>query len=341
MKVSKVVLIVVALHVLVIGGIFIFEGCSRAKSNVPAVASDETPANPAEGMTPTAPDNQMASIPNPQGPPTASTLTPAAPVTTSAETTAPASSSRTYVVKKGDSLWKVAKLENVSVGELARANKLTKTSALKIGQKLTVPAGKTQTPTVATATVAPISTDAAAAPSAATDVSGANYTVKSGDSLWKVARQQNVTVAAIKQANNLSSDSLKVGQKLKIPAASATAAAPAQTVSAGIASTSATAWREPGTYTENGQTIHVVDFNESPVVIAKKYGIKMDDLLKANNLSDPKKIQYGQRLVIPLSPANPAPTPQASATVATPVANTVAAPAPAAPIVSASRTTVQ
>jgi LysM repeat protein len=338
MKVSKVVLIVVALHVLVIGGISVFEGCSRAKSSVPAMAENETPAGPAEGMTPTAPDNSAA-IPSPQGPPAAAnTLTPAAPVTP-VEATTPATATRTHVVKKGDSLWKVAKVENVSVGELARANKLTKTSALKIGQKLTIPASKTATPTVATATVAPIATDAAAAPTVAADVSGANYTVKSGDSLWKVARQQNVTVAAIKQANNLSSDSLKVGQKLRIPAASATAAAP--TVSAGIASPSSPAWREPGTYTENGQTIHVVDFNESPAVIAKKYGIKMDDLLKANNISDVKKVQYGQRLVIPLSQPNPAATPSAAATVATPVANTVAAPAPAAPVVSASRTTVQ
>jgi LysM repeat protein len=338
MKVSKVVLIVVALHVLVIGGIFIFEGCSRAKSSVPAMAENETPAGPAEGMTPTAPDNPAA-IPNPQGPPTANALTPAAPVTPPVETVTPAVAARTYVVKKGDSLWKIAKLENTSVGELSRANKLTKTSALKIGQKLTIPAAKTATPTVAAATVAPISTDAAAAPVAAADVSGANYTVKTGDSLWKIARQQNVTVAAMKQVNNLSSDSLKVGQKLRIPTASATAAAP--TVSAGIATTASTAWREPGTYTENGQTIHVMDFNESPAVIAKKYGVKMDDLLKANNISDVKKVQYGQRLVIPLSQANATATPPASATVVTPVANTVAAPAPAAPVVSASRTTVQ
>jgi len=45
MKVSKVVLIVVALHVLVIGGIFIFEGCSRSKSSVPALAENETPGS--------------------------------------------------------------------------------------------------------------------------------------------------------------------------------------------------------------------------------------------------------------------------------------------------------
>ena len=41
MKVSKVVLIVVALHVLVIGGIFIFEGCSRAKTSTPEMAESE------------------------------------------------------------------------------------------------------------------------------------------------------------------------------------------------------------------------------------------------------------------------------------------------------------
>ena len=239
------------------------------------------------------------------------------------------------MVKKGDSLWKVAKLENVSVGELARANKLSKTSTLKIGQKLTIPASKSETPTVATATVAPISTDSAA-PAVAADVSGANYTVKSGDSLWKIARQQSVTVAAIKQANNLSSDSLKIGQKLRIPAASATAAAP--TVSAGIASTTSPAWREPGTYTENGQTIHVVDFNESPAVIAKKYGIKTDELLKANNITDVKKVQYGQRLVIPLPSAN---APVAPAAVAAPAASTAVAPTPAAPVVSASSAMVQ
>jgi LysM repeat protein len=339
MKVSKVVLIVVALHVLVIGGIFVFEGCSRAKSNVPAMADNETPAGQAEGMLPTAPDN-LTAIPSPQGPPLANALTPAAPMApVEAPAPAPATATRTYAIKKGDSLWKIAKLEGLSVSELARANNLTKTSILKIGQKLTIPPRKSETPTVATASVAPISTDTAGMTVPSADVSGANYTVKSGDSLWKIARHQNVTVAAIKQANNLTSDSLKIGQRLRIPTPSATAASP--TVSAGIAATSSTAWREPGTYTENGQTIHVVDFNESPALIAKKYGIKTEDLLKANNISDAKRIEYGQRLVIPLSSAAPAGAPSTSATAVTPTANTIAAPVLAAPVVSASRTTVQ
>jgi len=275
-----------------------------------------------------------------------------------------------YVVKKGDSLWKIAKAENVTVGELSRANNMSKTSVLKVGQKLTVPAPKADKTSVATASVIPTSTDANSAPSAATAAatpstgtvdSGNLYVVKSGDSLWKIARHQNVTVAALRQANNLSGDSLKVGQKLHIPMATAKATTDTagNTVSAGVAATSSGGWQSSGTYTENGQTIHVVDVNETPSTIAKKYGIKTDDLMKANNITDPKKLVYGQHLVIPSQqPSATAST--TAAPVTTPVANTTpaagtaptaiattpgttapTAPALAAPVVSASRATVQ
>ena len=286
MKVSKVILIVVALHVLVIGGIFIFEGCSRSKTSTPEMAGNETlPGQQPEGMLPAASSNDVASIPNPQGP--ANVSTPGAPTTSADMTAAPVTAARTHIVKKGDSLWKIAKTEGISVSILCRANKLTKTSKLKIGQKLTIPAAKTAAP------VAPDTTAAATPPP---DIIGAGYTVKPGDSLWKIAKAQGVSVAAIKQINNLTSDSLKIGQKLRIPAASAMKSGDT------TATTSSTVWREPGTYTENGQTIHIVDFNESPSTIAKKYGIKIQDLLKANNISDVKKVQYGQHLIIPLPP---------------------------------------
>jgi len=352
MKVSKVVLIVVALHALVIGGIFVFEGCSRSKTSTPDMAANE----PSDSMIPGATNSSMANIPNPTGPSTPNSLAPTsvagnetmAPtpaVATPVSITAP----HTYVVKKGDSLWKISKAENISVGELTRANNMTKTSTLKVGQKLTVPVmAKAEKTNIATASVVPTPADATAssptAPAVTADAGVGSYTVKSGDSLWKIARLQNVSVAAIKQANNLSTDSLKVGQKLHLPTASAKAATDmtANTVSAGIAPTSSTAWQSPGTYQENGQTIHIVDFNESPATIAKKYGIKTDDLLKANNITDPKKVQYGQKLVIPQQQA------ATTTAAATPVANTPAAPAVAsatpaatAPVVAASHTTVQ
>jgi len=162
------------------------------------------------------------------------------------------------------------------------------------------------------------------------------YTVKSGDSLWKIARAQNVTVAALRQANNLTSDSLKVGQKLHFPAATATTTASAgnggsmPTVNAGIATASHLDWHEPGAATENGHTVHYVDFGESPSLIAKKYGVKVEDLMKVNNITDAKRIVVGQKLIIPTAPA------ATSASSST----TPATPAVAAPIVSAKQASI-
>ena len=205
-KVSKVILIVVALHVLVIGGIFIFEGCSRtSKAPTPDMAENETPADQAAANAPAVPAD--ATVQNNLVPAT----TPVAAPTQSG--------ARTYVVRKGDSLWKIAKSQSVSIGDLARANSLTKTSALKVGQKLQVPSvAKAEPATTATASVIPTATDATAPTAAAAPVSGEGqmYTVKSGDSLWKIARLHRVSVRALVAANNLRRMPLQQGQRLII-----------------------------------------------------------------------------------------------------------------------------
>jgi len=296
MKVSKVVLIVVALHVLVIGGIFIFEGCSRAKApEVAANATDETATNAAAMPSDTTAQSLTPITPAP------SSLTPVAPE-------APAPAARTYVVKKGDTLTKIAKAEHVTVGDLAHANKLTKTAALKINQKLAIPA-KAESPVSAVAATAPVNTPADAAAPVTPAVGGSSYTVKSGDSLWKIAKANNISVAALRQANNLSNDALKVNQKLTIPAAPATAATGTPTTSA--------EW-QPGTHSENGQTTHIVDIGESLSSIAKKYSVSVADLMKANNMSDSKRIVVSQKLVIP-SAAAPAPSTTSTSAVAAPI----------------------
>ncbi len=181
-----------------------------------------------------------------------------------------------------------------------KANNLTKSSVLKVGQKLTIPA-KAAAP-------AEIASSSPTQPVAATSDAGATYSVVAGDSLWKIANKNGTTVAALKQANSLSSDSLKVGQKLTLPGKSASvAAAPAAasaTASAGIVPWSPSAtYREPGTYTENNQTIHVVDMNESPAIIARRYGVRVDELMKANGITNPGQIHYGQTLIIPVAAA--------------------------------------
>lgn len=323
-------MIVVALHVLVIGGIFVFEGCSRTKAPTPDMASNESQPGQPPTMA-TAPDT--GTQPMPQG------MTPAIPQPTVTTAAIPAATpaSKTYVVRKGDSLWKIAKLESVSVGDLSRANNLSKTSTLQIGQKLQIPASARTETTTATASVIPTGAALSSSDmSAPVDASGNLYTVQSGDSLWKIARRQSVTVASLKQANNLTSDSLKIGQRLHIPAPAA-----ANTMNAGIATQ--TSWLEPGKYTENGQIIHIVDMNETPAIIAKKYGVKTDDLMKANNITDPTKLAYGQRLIIPSgTPVAAAVTTVAPAPAPVTTTPTVSgAPSLAAPVVSASQVTVQ
>lgn len=98
-----------------------------------------------------------------------------------------------YVVKKGDTLWSIANNFNVSVNDLKSANNKSNNS-LSIGEQLIIP-GK----------------------STGENVSTTNYTVKSGDNLYSIARRYNVTVNEIKSLNNLSSNLLSIGQKLSIP----------------------------------------------------------------------------------------------------------------------------
>ena len=96
----------------------------------------------------------------------------------------------TYTVKKGDSLWVIAKKYGITTEELKNYNKLT-SNLLSIGQVLKIPQGKTSTENI--------------------------YTVKKGDSLWTIANRYNTTVEKIKVLNNLTSNLLSIGQQLKIP----------------------------------------------------------------------------------------------------------------------------
>jgi LysM repeat protein len=122
-----------------------------------------------------------------------------------------------YVVVKGDILATIAKKNGVSVKALEAANPTVVPTKLKVGQKLEIPAPTTSATTPTT--------------SMAADTGAETYTVKSGDTLSKVAKAHGTTVKAIQSENNLATTVIKVGQKLKIPAkAEAAAPAPAPVV---------------------------------------------------------------------------------------------------------------
>lgn len=117
------------------------------------------------------------------------------------------------------------------------------------------------------------------------------YTVGRGDSLWSIAKKNQLSKAELAAANNLKSSSvLHVGQKLIIPSKSSkgAAAAPAPTAAP-------MAQDKP-----SGDTMkHVVKPGETLGAIARMYHIKAGEIAVANNITDPKKIQPGQELVIP------------------------------------------
>lgn len=97
-----------------------------------------------------------------------------------------------YIVKKGDSLWKIANQFNTTVDKLKEINKLS-TNDLSVGQKLLIKEKTTST------------------------TKNNVYKVKAGDNLYKIANMYNVSVDDIKKANNLNSNLLTINQELIIP----------------------------------------------------------------------------------------------------------------------------
>ena len=97
---------------------------------------------------------------------------------------------KVYIVKPGDSLYKIANILNTTVDELKKLNNLS-TNFLNIGQQLLIPNNQT--------------------------FEQKNYIVKKGDTLYSIAREFNTTVTAIQSTNNLTTGSLSIGQHLLIP----------------------------------------------------------------------------------------------------------------------------
>jgi LysM repeat protein len=136
------------------------------------------------------------------------------------------------------------------------------------------------------------------------------YTVGKGDSLSSIAKKNQLTKADLASANNLKMGSiLHVGQKLIIPTkAGQEKAATAEAVPAKAAETA------PPDKPAADATRHVVKAGETLGGIARKYGVKQGDIAVANNITDPRKIQPGQELIIPMKSAlNAAKVPRTTA----------------------------
>ena len=198
----------------------LIQGCKRDTSNDNPLPTDQETNQVTTSQDTNNPPPVDTNAPPVNAGPVASNVPPpvVAPVVAPApvETPAPVEASGTeYIVVSGDTLGRIAKKNGVSLKALEAANPDVNPKHLKVKQKLVIPAG---------------GSSVAEAPATSADTSAdtgteTTYTVKSGDTLHRIARKFGTSVKAIEAENNLSTTKIKVGEKLKIPA-KAEAAAP-------------------------------------------------------------------------------------------------------------------
>lgn len=211
--------VVVGLHVVAVGSFLFIQGCGTRKQ---AVIEPPPP--------PVMPPRQDAALPGPVTLPNPSFQPPAVE---KAPASLEASASQTYVVQSGDSLSKIAAKAGVTAREIAELNNIKDANKIRLGQKLVLPSYAQPVPSSAKAPVAKPAAKKAPAASSAPAVAGSGeYVVRSGDSLSKVAVKNGTTVKALREVNNLKSDMIRIGQKLKLPAGASVAAPVQKTVAA-------------------------------------------------------------------------------------------------------------
>ncbi len=101
--------------------------------------------------------------------------------------------------------------------------------------------------------------------------------VKKGDVLEKIARHNHSTVAEIVKVNKLSNTNLRIGQVLKIPT---------RTIKKVETSTISYSSSETSSHTEESSKFYTVKKGDSPWTIAVKNHLKVEDLLKLNNMNE-------------------------------------------------------
>jgi LysM repeat protein len=218
MKLSQAFIVVLVLHILAVAGIYGFNKLQEK----PAV--------------PTA-KKEMAA--------------PVAPQTAAAVQAKPEAVPQTYTVVAGDTLRRISSKFKTSIEAIEKANNLTSTSILKVGQVLvvgstshsaqaTLPAGKAASTPALVAKAPPIKlpatqtessqkpqtkaqpvppkNGAAAEPAAPQAESGKVHIVAKGENPFSIAKKYNTTQAALMKANNINDPrTLQIGQKLVLP----------------------------------------------------------------------------------------------------------------------------
>ena len=228
-----------------------------------------------------------------------------------------------YVVQNGDYLAKISKKCNVTIAAIKKANDL-KSDTIRIGQKLKIPGKLPESMTAATAAAEAPKT---AAKKSFTPYTGATkeYVVKNGDTLGAIAYGNGINIRQLKELNGLSSDVLRIGQKLKIPADGkpAAKAAKAEAPKADETKNGETAVTAEAQKTDDAKkdenveaqppatedaandaaasnfTTYTVQEGDDMTAVTIRFGVSAAQIRELNNLPDDAQLKPGQVIKLP------------------------------------------
>ena len=209
----------------------------------------------------------------------------------------------TYVVRRGDYLGRIAERSGVKMARIRELNPEVDFDPLQIGEKIRLPysaverlaerreeqAEETPVRLASASSERPAArepdaveeekeqaTEQETVRPAARTAAGRTHEVRSGETLWSIARANAITVEALQRANDLEDATIRPGMELKVPAAGEKGEEPAPKVAE-----------------------HVVSGGETLWGIARRYNSSVEAIQKANELGR-RPIQPGQKLSIPL-----------------------------------------
>ena len=317
MKKSVAISTIVAAHALVIGLLLFQAGCSSEPENKPVSAKttveeiatpsteeqakieevkkeeSKTEVLPPEGsnslrVAPTRPawkmeaGTQQELVSEDKKTESTETVKPIEPAVVKPATTD--ANITTYKVQKGDSLAKIAKKNKVSLNKILELNGMDRSSIIRVGQEIAIPAPDPSAEVVPAPTTAP-KTESTNVETEELSV----YIVKKGDYLGKIARKHKMSVKQLMAINNLKNHNIRIGQKLNVSKSA-------------ITTTDAQVQQSQPAKAEvklaEGEVVHVVKSGETLGAIALKYKTSVKAIMEKNSIKDARKLRVGQKLVI-------------------------------------------
>lgn len=186
----------------------------------------------------------------------------------------------TYEVKSGDTLYGISKSLNVTIAELQEWNNISGND-IELGQELIYYIREDNAGSEEDDSEPLISQ-----PSGAQNI---YYTVKSGDTLYGIAREHDMTISQLRDLNNLSGDNIRVGQTLAVKkkneAPPSVSAFSAESTPQGVFS------------------IYSIKSGETVSAINRRFKMTEEEFLKLNPDVDPNRLVAGQEVTVLLPPS--------------------------------------